>query len=100
MPPLVSEVRQLAANIPDYVARLRTQGGWLGDLARKFNFTQRLQDLTDRITQPQFCYAHEYKKGDLLIIDDRASLHKAGFDYDHSQHRRLYRMLVRGDRPR
>jgi alpha-ketoglutarate-dependent taurine dioxygenase len=43
--------------------------------------------------------AHEYKKGDLLIIDDRASLHKAGFDYDHSQHRRLYRMLVRGDRP-
>ena len=59
-----------------------------------------LQQLTDRITQPQFCYAHEYQKGDLLIIDDRASLHKAGFDYDHSQHRRLYRMLVRGDRPR
>ena len=58
-----------------------------------------LQDLTDRITQPQFCYSHEYKPGDLLIIDDRASLHKAGFDYDHSQHRRLYRMLVRGDRP-
>ena len=58
-----------------------------------------LQDLTDRITQPQFCYSHEYRKGDLLIIDDRASLHKAGFDYDHSQHRRLYRMLVRGDRP-
>ena len=58
-----------------------------------------LQDLTDRITQPQFCYAHEYQRGDLLIIDDRASLHKAGFDYDHSQHRRLYRMLVRGDRP-
>jgi hypothetical protein len=27
----------------------------------------------------------------LLIIDDRASLHKVGFDYDHSQHRRLYR---------
>ncbi|WP_421999849.1 TauD/TfdA dioxygenase family protein [Reyranella sp.] len=58
-----------------------------------------LQELTDRITQPQYCYTHEYRKGDLLIIDDRASLHKAGFDYDHSQHRRLYRMLVRGDRP-
>jgi alpha-ketoglutarate-dependent taurine dioxygenase len=58
-----------------------------------------LQDLTDKVTQPQFCYAHEYKKGDLLIIDDRASMHKAGFDYDHSEHRRLYRMLVRGDRP-
>lgn len=58
-----------------------------------------LQDLTDRITQPPFCYTHEYEKGDLLIIDDRASLHKAAFDYDPRQHRRLYRMLVRGDRP-
>jgi len=58
-----------------------------------------LQDLTDRITQPEFCYAHEYQKGDMLIIDDRSSLHKAGFDYDHSQHRLLYRALVRGDRP-
>jgi len=58
-----------------------------------------LQELTDKITQPQFCYAHEYEKGDLVIIDDRASLHKAGFDFDQGQHRRLYRMLVRGDRP-
>ena len=58
-----------------------------------------LQGLTDRITQPQFCYAHQYETGDLLIIDDRQSLHKAGHDFDPSQHRRLYRMLVRGDRP-
>jgi len=58
-----------------------------------------LQKLTDQITLPEFCYAHEYQKGDMLIIDDRQSLHKAGFDYDHSQHRLLYRMLVRGDRP-
>jgi taurine dioxygenase len=58
-----------------------------------------LQDLTDKITQPQFCYAHQYETGDLLIIDNRAALHRAGFDFDHSQHRRLYRMLVRGDRP-
>ena len=42
---------------------------------------------------------HEYRKGDMPIIDDRSSLHKAGFDFDHSQHRLLYRVLVRGDRP-
>jgi taurine dioxygenase len=58
-----------------------------------------LQDLTDRVTLAQFCYAHQYQKGDLLIIDDRQSLHKAGHDFDHSQQRLLYRMLVRGDRP-
>ena len=58
-----------------------------------------LQDLTDRCTKPEFVYAHEYQVGDLLILDDRQSLHKAGFDYDHSQHRLLHRMLVRGDKP-
>ena len=58
-----------------------------------------LQDLTDKVTQPQFCYAHQYQPGDLLILDDRQSLHKAGSDFDQSQHRLLYRMLVRGDRP-
>ena len=58
-----------------------------------------LQDLTDRITQPQFCYAHEYQEGRPADHRRPGSLHKAGFDFDHSQHRRLYRMLVRGDRP-
>jgi predicted PurR-regulated permease PerM len=48
-PPLVREVRQLAANIPDYVTRLRTQPGWLGDLARKVDISQKLQELTDRL---------------------------------------------------
>lgn len=58
-----------------------------------------LQELTDLCTKPEFVYAHEYQPGDLLILDDRQSLHKAGFDYDHSQRRLLHRMLVRGDRP-
>jgi alpha-ketoglutarate-dependent taurine dioxygenase len=51
-----------------------------------------LQDLTDKIKQPPVCYAHECKQDELLIIDDRASWHKAGFDCDHSQHHRLCRM--------
>jgi alpha-ketoglutarate-dependent taurine dioxygenase len=58
-----------------------------------------LQDATDKVTQPQFCCAHENKQGDLLVIDDGASLHNAGLDYHPIQHHRLYRMLVRGDRP-
>ena len=38
-------------------------------------------------------------ESDMLIVDNRSAMHKAGFDYDHSQHRMLYRILVRGDRP-
>jgi alpha-ketoglutarate-dependent taurine dioxygenase len=59
-----------------------------------------LAELLEVAFKPEFAYVHEYKLGDMLIIDNRSAMHKAGFDYDHSQHRMLYRILVRGDRPR
>jgi len=58
-----------------------------------------LEELLEVAIKPEFAYVHEYRLGDLLIIDNRSAMHKAGFDYDHSQHRMLYRILVRGDRP-
>ena len=35
----------------------------------------------------------------MLIIDNRSAMHKAGFDYHRSQHRMLYHMFIRVDRP-
>jgi taurine dioxygenase len=58
-----------------------------------------LAELLEEAIRPEFIYIHEYTLGDMLIIDNRSSMHKAGFDYDHSQHRMLYRALVRGDKP-
>jgi taurine dioxygenase len=58
-----------------------------------------LGELLELALRPEFVYVHEWKLGDMLLIDNRAAMHKAGFDYDHSQHRMLYRILVRGDRP-
>lgn len=58
-----------------------------------------LDELLETAIRPEFSYVHEYKLGDMLIVDNRSAMHKAGFDYDHSQHRMLYRVLVRGDRP-
>jgi taurine dioxygenase len=58
-----------------------------------------LSELLEEAIRPEFTYTHEYTLGDMLIIDNRSSMHKAGFDYDHSQHRMLYRALVRGDKP-
>lgn len=60
---------------------------------------QFLDELLEIAIRPEFVYVHEYRLGDMLIIDNRSAMHKAGFDYDHSQHRMLYRILVRGDRP-
>lgn len=58
-----------------------------------------LDELLEIAIRPEFVYVHEYRLGDMLIMDNRSAMHKAGFDYDHSQHRMLYRILVRGDRP-
>ena len=58
-----------------------------------------LEDLLQMAIRPEFHFVHEWQVGDMLIIDNRSSMHKAGFDFDHSQHRHLRRILVRGDRP-
>ncbi|HLB62912.1 MAG TPA: AI-2E family transporter [Actinomycetota bacterium] len=49
VPPLVAEVRDLAANIPDYVDRLSQQQGWLGDFVREHDLADELQNLTERL---------------------------------------------------
>lgn len=58
-----------------------------------------LDDLTERAIRPEFVYAHEWRKGDMLLWDNRSALHKASFDYDPNQHRLLYRILIQGERP-
>ena len=59
-----------------------------------------LTELLNTAIRPEFAFVHEWQAGDMLIIDNRSAMHKAGFDFDHSQHRLLYRALVRGDQPR
>lgn len=58
-----------------------------------------LKNLLDETIKPDITYTHNWVLGDMLIVDNRAAMHKAGSDYDMSQHRKLYRTMVRGDRP-
>jgi taurine dioxygenase len=58
-----------------------------------------LAELLANSLQDDFIYVHEWKLGDLLIVDNRSGLHRADVNYDHSQHRMLYRLMVKGDRP-
>lgn len=60
---------------------------------------QFLTELLETAIRPEFSFVHQWQAGDMLIIDNRSAMHKAGFDFDQSQHRHLYRALVRGDRP-
>lgn len=56
-------------------------------------------DLVERMIQPEIVYRHDWVKGDVLVIDDRASLRRAHDDYDHAESRMLWRILVEGERP-
>lgn len=58
-----------------------------------------LADLVERMIQPEIVYTHNWVKGDVLVIDDRATMHRAHDDYDHSESRILWRVIVEGDRP-
>ena len=68
--------------------------GWPREEGRAF-----IQWLNDFATQPRFCYAHAWRQGDLVIWDNRATLHRATA-YDTLRHKRLMqRTTVRGDGP-
>lgn len=65
---------------------------------------ERCEDLIGQLvahaTQPAFLYTHRWRKGDMVIWDNRCCIHKANADYDFSELRLLYRIILAGDRPR
>jgi taurine dioxygenase len=59
-----------------------------------------LDELIGHATQERFQYRHAWQPGDLVIWDNRCLLHKANGDYDMSEVRYLYRVMLQGDVPR
>ncbi|HEU5195753.1 MAG TPA: TauD/TfdA family dioxygenase [Methylomirabilota bacterium] len=56
-----------------------------------------LKEILTHVTQPQFCYRHEWSEGDLVIWDNRCILHRAT-PYDSARHKRLLqRTTISGD---
>jgi alpha-ketoglutarate-dependent 2,4-dichlorophenoxyacetate dioxygenase len=56
-----------------------------------------LQELTDHVTRPEFCYRHEWREGDLVVWDNRCVLHRAT-PYDTTRHKRfMQRTTISGD---
>ena len=58
-----------------------------------------LAELLEHAVRPEFVYRHKWRKGDMLLWDNRSALHRAHFDYDPDEYRLLYRVLVRGELP-
>ena len=57
-----------------------------------------IDELEALATQPQFIYSHQWQRGDVLVWDNRCTLHRAT-PYDPAYRRTLYRTQVKGDTP-
>ena len=66
--------------------------GWPREEGRAF-----IRWLNDFATQPRFCFSHAWRAGDLVIWDNRFTLHRATA-YDTVRHKRLMqRTTVKGE---
>jgi alpha-ketoglutarate-dependent 2,4-dichlorophenoxyacetate dioxygenase len=67
--------------------------GWPIPEARAF-----IRDLTEHATQPQFVYSHQWRPFDLVMWDNRCTMHRVR-RYDSSQVRDMRRTTVAGAMP-
>jgi alpha-ketoglutarate-dependent taurine dioxygenase len=59
-----------------------------------------LDTLLAHATQPRFVYAHRWRPGDLVMWDNRCTLHRAVANFDMNRYRRvMHRNVVKGTVP-
>jgi taurine dioxygenase len=54
-----------------------------------------IEELTDRMIQPEGEYRHRWRKGDIVIWDNRCSYHKAAGDYPPEEDRIHWRVSIK-----
>lgn len=54
-----------------------------------------INELMAHSTKQKYEYRHQWKYGDMVIWDNRSVMHQANGDYDMSEKRHLYRLMVR-----
>ncbi len=60
---------------------------------------QLIDDLVAHSTQPRFVYRHKWRRGDIVIWDNRCLMHKANGDYAEGARRYMNRVIVAGTVP-
>ena len=56
---------------------------------------QVIEELTGRMIQPEGCYTHRWRKGDIVIWDNRCSYHRAAGDYPPEEDRIHWRVSIK-----
>ena len=58
-----------------------------------------LDELIAHATQPKYEYRHVWRQGDIVIWDNRCTMHKANADYPEGERRLMHRVIVAGTEP-
>lgn len=58
----------------------------------------RVIEISDFSSQPQFVYSHAWRPRDLVVWDNRSTMHRAT-DFDNRYRRLMRRTTIRGDKP-
>ena len=58
-----------------------------------------LDELIAHAIQPRYQYRHVWRQGDVVIWDNRSTMHKANADYPEGERRLMHRVIVSGTAP-
>jgi taurine dioxygenase len=58
-----------------------------------------LDELIAHAVQPKYQYRHVWRQGDIVIWDNRSTMHKANADYPEGERRLMHRVIVAGTAP-
>jgi len=58
-----------------------------------------LDALITHATEERFQYRHRWRRGDLVVWDNRCTMHKANADYPEGERRLMHRIIVEGTVP-
>ena len=61
--------------------------------------TQLVDSLVEFATQDRFVYRHKWQKGDVVVWDNRSTLHSGTLFDDQRYIREMHRLWVKGDKP-
>ena len=56
-----------------------------------------IDELMEHVNSLKFEYRHKWEVGDFVVWDNRTLMHKANGDYDMSEKRYLYRLMLQDD---
>lgn len=61
--------------------------------------TDLLNELLSHCDNPEFQYSHKWRKGDVLVWDNRSTQHQGTAGFDSSERRYLHRVMLQGEAP-